>query len=282
MTAATTLATPRRLISGQWPAPATVPLAIGALGLGAAVTVQPLLAVAGAVALLAIAVVAVRPVLGVYGLLVLTPLTAGIDRGTLIPVLRPNEAVCGIVAAGLILRWLVNLRSVRDIRLRVDPLLMAIVALAIADSVLPLVWLRVRGAPMTSDDVLYALVLWKFLAVFLVVRGAHLNQAQLWRALQLSVGTAAVISVVALLQTAGFGPVVGLLTKYYANNDNFAAITNARGSSTLGLPIAVADLLTFNLAIVMGMIWIRRRSSPGLILVGCSRWASSARASSPA
>ena len=265
---AVTVALRRRPTRSGAPLPVTVPLVLGALVLGAAVGTQPLLAMAAAVGLLAVALVALWPVGGVYALLVLTPLTAGIDRGTLIPVLRPNEAVCGIVAAGLIVRWLATLQSVQQIRLRVDPVLMSIVALAVADSVLPLVWMRMRGAPVSSDDLLYALVLWKFLVVFLVVRGAKLNQAQLWRALKLSVGTAAVISVVSLLQTAGFAPVIDLLTKYYVTNDNTAAVTNARGSSTLGLPIAVADLLTFNLAIVMGMIWIRRRASAGLIAIG--------------
>jgi hypothetical protein len=243
-------------------------LAVAGLALGAAVSLRPLLAVAVAIGLLMIAATAVRPVLGVYALVILTPLTTGIDRGTLIPLLRPNEAVCGVVAVGLGIRWLAQLRSARDVHIRIDALLGSLLALAITDSIVPLLWLRLRGEQPSGDDLLYALVLWKFLAVYLIVRAAHLNSAQIWRALQFSVGTAAVISVISLLQTAGWGPVITLLQNYYTTNDNTAAITNARGSSTLGLPIAVADLLVFNLAIVMGVMWVRRRSSPALIALG--------------
>lgn len=243
-------------------------LAAGALALGAVVSIRPLVAVAVAVGLLAVVGTAVRPVAGVYALVALTPLTTGIDRGTLLPVLRPNEAVCGIVAAGLLCRWIAQLRSARDVSFRIDALLAALLALAITDSIIPLLWLRLRGEPMSSDDLLYALVLWKFLAVYLVVRAAKLTDRQIWRSLQLSVTTAAVVSVVSLLQTAGWGPVVSLLKNYYTTNDNTAAITNARGSSTLGLPIAVADLLVFNLAILMGVMWVRRRSPPLLIALG--------------
>lgn len=243
-------------------------LVLGALVLGAAVVTQPLLVVAGALGLGAIAMFAFRPVWGVYALVVVTPLTAGIDRGTLIPGFRPNEALCGLIAAGLIARWLVQVKSTRNLHWHIDPILASLLALAILDSVVPLLWLRLRGEAIGSDDLLYSLVLWKFLVVFLIVRAAHLTDTQIWRLLQVSVAAAVVVSVISMLQTAGWGPVISLLKGYYTTNDNTNAITNARGSSTLGLPIAAADLATFNLAIVMGMIWLRGRAKPGLVIIG--------------
>jgi hypothetical protein len=240
-------------------------LVIGALGLGAIATVQPRLSMAVALGLSLVAVVAARPVVGVYLLVVLTPLTAGIDRGTLVPVLRPNEALCGLVAMALLARGLVRLRTARDVTFRVDPMLGAVLALAMTSSVVPLLWMRVQGHAVTSDDVLYALLMWKYVVVFLIVRAAKLTEQQIWRTLFLSVATAAVISAISLLQTAGWAPVVTLLKTYFTTNDNVEAITSSRGSSTLGLPIAVADLLTFNLAIVMGVIWLRRRTTALLL-----------------
>jgi hypothetical protein len=240
-------------------------LVIGALGLGAIATAQPRLSMAVALGLSLVAVVAARPVVGVYLLVVLTPLTAGIDRGTLVPVLRPNEALCGLVAMALLARGLVRLRTARDVTFRVDPMLGAVLALAMTSSVVPLLWMRVQGHAVTSDDVLYALLMWKYVVVFLIVRAAKLTEQQIWRTLFLSVATAAVISAISLLQTAGWAPVVTLLKTYFTTNDNVEAITSSRGSSTLGLPIAVADLLTFNLAIVMGVIWLRRRTTALLL-----------------
>jgi hypothetical protein len=112
---------------------------------------------------------------------------------------------------------------------------------------------------------LYALLIWKFLVVYLIVRSAGLTERQVFVVLRCSVAAAVALAAIAMLQTAGWGPVVSLLKAYYTTNDNVGAITGARGSSTLGLPIAVADLLVFNLAIVMGLIWLRRRATPLLV-----------------
>lgn len=241
-------------------------LLLAALALGAAVSVQPVLAMAAALGIALVAAIAVWPVVGTYALVSLTPLTAGIDRGTLIPLLRPNEALCAVVALALVLRWLFRLRSTRELVPHVDPLVASMLGLGLASSAVPLLWMKIRGLTIGLDDVLYALLIWKFVIVFLIVRAVPLTEKQRWRLLQLSVATAALISVISLLQTAGFGPLINVLKTYYTTNDNVNAITSARGSSTLGLPIAVADLLTFNLAIVMGVIWLRHRTRPVLIV----------------
>ena len=46
-----------------------------------------------------------RPAVGAVLLAFVTPLVAGIDRGRVIPVLRPNEALVALVAGVLVLRW---------------------------------------------------------------------------------------------------------------------------------------------------------------------------------
>jgi hypothetical protein len=76
---------------------------------GAAVTVvPPSLLLAGLAAGLLMAVVMVHPPSAVYILVGVTPLVAGMDRGLLIPVLRPNEALLVLVAAGLVARGVVR------------------------------------------------------------------------------------------------------------------------------------------------------------------------------
>ena len=233
-----------------------------ALSAGAAAGLRPTLTLLGAAALGLIALVACYPVVGIYLLIVVTPLTAGIDRGTVVPLLRPNEVVTLVVAVALTVRWLIQLRSARDVTMRGDAVSAAIVAMAVASSVIPLIWLRLRGQSPTSDDLLYALVVWKLFVVYAIVRIVRPTNAQIMRCLQFSVGTAVLVAVIAMLQVLNVGTVVGFLKSYYTSNGNIGAITGARGSSTLGLPIAVADLAIYNLAIVVGMVWVRRRATP--------------------
>jgi len=247
-------------------------LCLGGLVAGSAVAAHPRLALALAAGIIVVAVVSVYPVLAAYLIVSVTPLTAGIDRGTLIPVLRPNEALALLVGGALILRWIAQLRSAGSIAFKQNRVAAAIVLLALTSSVIPLFWLRLRGQQVETDDVLYALVIWKFLGVFLIIRGARLTERQAWRCLEISIATAVVIGAIAILQARGFGPAINLLKTYYTTNGNVDALSIARGSSTLSLPIAVADLMIYNLAIVVGLLWSGRRGralliSSALILV---------------
>ena len=239
----------------------------GALLLGVAAAVLPLAAAGAAVALALAAEVWRRPAFGAYLVIGVTPLTAGIDRNTVLPLLRPNEAVVALVGCTLFTRWVIDLETIRDVRLRIDAVLGSILLLAVASSVIPLLWMALRGEVIASDDVLYALVIWKYFAVFLLVRSAIRTEQQIWYCLIISVLAAIIVALIAILQSLGVGAVISALSHYYVSNGNVDALSNSRGSSTLTLPIAVADLMVFNLAILVGL-WLYVRSRVALILAG--------------
>ena len=46
----------------------------------------------------------------------------------------------------------------------------ALVLMALSKSVLPMIWMAARSRPITQDDFLYALVMWKFIGVYVIVR----------------------------------------------------------------------------------------------------------------
>jgi len=76
-----------------------------ALGVGVVVpSVDPSLVIAGVVGLLFIGAVALKPSFAAYTLLAVTPLIAGMNRGAVIPLLRPSEAVAFLAGVGLALR----------------------------------------------------------------------------------------------------------------------------------------------------------------------------------
>jgi hypothetical protein len=195
-----------------------------------------------------------RPAVAAYLVIFCTPLLAGIDRGSVVPFFRPNEVIDLLVGCALIARGVLRARSGLLPRLRLDALEWTLVALAITSSVIPLIWMYVRGQSPTHDDILYALVLWKYLGLYLLVRFSIRTDEEALKALWLSMGACAVVCFVAVLQALHLFGVPHLLAKYYAPFGVDGALTISRGSSLLALPAAVADLAILNLALVIGML----------------------------
>jgi hypothetical protein len=90
------------------------------------------------------------------------------------------------------------------------------------------------------------------------------------RCLVLLMLATAVVSAVGILQSLGLGGVSGLLAKYYTPVGLDPTLSAGRGGSLLGLPAAVADLATLNLAIAIAMIvrgYPRRKWLVGLAIL---------------
>lgn len=222
-------------------------------GWAAAVAPGPALLV-GLVGAMMLAV-ALHPPLAAYILLVSTPLLVGIDRGQALPVLRPSEAVALVVAGALGLRLVALLWTGRaaDVALHPTRIDAAIIALALSASVIPMTWMLIRGREITHDDILYALVLWKFYAIFLIVRLSIRTERQVHRCLWIVLLTSAVVAVIGILQALGVGGVIAFLNKFYSPQ-GAGALTSGRASSTMGSSFSVADVMTSCVAITAALI----------------------------
>jgi hypothetical protein len=194
-----------------------------------------------------------------------TPLVVGIERGKLIPLLRPNEALVIVLAVILAARGLVRAPSRIRIGDRLNHLEWSLVLMAVAASFVPLIWMVARGEHPTGDDISYALVLWKYLAVYVVVRvSVHTDREVLW-CLIASVAAATVVGFLAILQALDLFGVRDFFITWYIPPGT-AAVNEPRAGATLELPAAAADFLVFNLAIVAG-IWYRIRGHRTLLAV---------------
>ncbi|MBO0771109.1 MAG: hypothetical protein J2P35_06585 [Actinobacteria bacterium] len=225
---------------------------IAAAGALAAVNIK--YAVAAVVAGGIVAWVIARPPVAAYLLIFLTPLVVGINPGEVVPVLRPNEALIVLAAAALAGRWLATVRTGQIRWPRLDRLDACLIALAIASSVLPLLVMVVRQRPVSGEDLLYAIVLWKLLAEYAIVRTVISTREQAMRCLVLSLLAAAVPCAVAIAQDLHVAGVTGLLARYYAPTGLDTTVSSGRGSSLLGLPSATADLAILNIGIAVAMI----------------------------
>jgi murein biosynthesis integral membrane protein MurJ len=243
-----------RTRSSHWIA---APALIAAVVLGGSCALRPLLT--AAVMAVAVLVVCVWrwPALAAYLLIALTPLTAGINRGSALPILRPHEALALVLGATLATRALVRLRTGQMPKIRLDRLELSLVLMAVASSIVPLAWMALRQEAITHDDLLYALVLWKYLGLYVLIRASVSTGRQVRHCMWLMVAAACMVAFLAILQSLGLFGVPGLLAKYYAPFGYTSAFA-ARGSATLGLPAATADLAIISLAVVGGL-WTRYR-----------------------
>jgi murein biosynthesis integral membrane protein MurJ len=209
------------------------------------------------VAVLAIGIagwVIARPAVAAYLLIFLTPLIVGLNDAVVISALRPNETLMAWLGVTIGLRWLTRVRT-GEVRLpRLGGVEWSLIALAITSSVWPLLMLHVRQRGMTTDDLLYSVVLWKLLAEYVIVRTVITTREQAMHCLKLCLLAGAVVCGIGILQSLGIGAATRFLAKYYTPTGLDTSLTSGRGGSLLGLPAAVADLAILNLAIAVAMI----------------------------
>lgn len=231
--------------------------------LAATAALSPVAALGGAAAAAVVAVVFVRPVVGTYLVMAVTPLIVGIDRGSVIPVVRPSEAVLLLVEGAVVARWflLAPARSWR-LRLRLSRLDLSILLLAVCASVLPLLWMLARGLTPVRDDLLYTFTLWKYAGLYWLVRATVKTERQVATCLLLSVSVAVVVALVGILQALNLGGVPDLLARFYAPFDDPGLLKLNRASSTIAQPQGFADFVVFNLAIALAWLPRVRRIRP--------------------
>jgi hypothetical protein len=242
------------------------PVVAGAVALGAVVSWSPVLAVTAAAAVALGALVAARPPLAAYLLTGLTPLLVGIDRGRILPVLRPNEALLVLCATALLARGVWNVRTGQSWRPGLGLIAASLVAMAVSNSVVPLLAMALRGAPISGDDISYAMVLWKYLALYGVIRVSVRTEAEARRCVWTSIAASGVVAVIAVIQSLDLLGVEAFLAVWYAPFGDSTIVSSNRGSATLGLAAATADLMIFNLGLVAGL-W-RSQSARRWLLAG--------------
>lgn len=229
---------------------------LAALGVGAAATVAPGMAIAGCIALLIIALAAIRPAWAACLLIGVTPMIAGLDRGNGLPLVRPYEALALLVGFGLMIRILV---AGREGTLHFGKLDVAILFMAAASSIYPMFMMKLRNRDIQQDDVLYALQLWKYYGVFLIMRLSIRTPRQVRAALLTAVIAATVIGAIAALQALQFGPVESFIASYFTAPADQDTVSNGRGTATIGNAIAAADVTTFAFAVAAAWLLTMQR-----------------------
>jgi putative peptidoglycan lipid II flippase len=225
------------------------PLAVGAL-----TVVKIRYAVAAVIVIGVIGWVATHPAVAAYLLVFLTPLVVGLDAGLVVPGLRLNEGLMVAVGAGVGLHWLMRVRTGEVRWPRIGAVDVAIVAVCVTSSVVPLAMMLFRQRQITGEDLLYSIVLWKLFAEYVIVRAAISTREQAMRCLVLLLVSTAIVSVIGMAQALGVAGVPALLSKYTSAGGTVPVEGGDRGGSLLGLPAAAADLAILSLGTAIAMI----------------------------
>jgi len=220
--------------------------------------------------------IVLRPQSAAYVYLIATPLIVGIARGDALPILRPNEALLAIIILGLGIRALITVFRGEHYRLSANGVDLAFILLAVCASALPLAFRLGRGEPISTDDLLYAIVLWKYYAIYRVFCDCITTPKQIAVCLWLSMASAIVVALVAILQVNNLLGVPEFLLAHFDNPFQATArVITDRGTSMIASSFGVADSMMINLAIVMAMLsqghqnWRTLSICGGIFVFGC-------------
>ncbi|MCW2771151.1 MAG: hypothetical protein JWR27_2584 [Aeromicrobium sp.] len=225
-----------------------------AAGMGVLAGRAPLVCLGLVVGAILAAAVWRRPAVAAYLIVGVTPLVVGIDRGRLVPQMRVNEALTFFLVAILGVQVALQRRRRGRFVLTLDPMARAFVWFALAASLIPIVFMILRGRPVELDDWTYAVVMWKFLLLYAVVRFTVRSEREVAIALWVSVVVGVVVGLIGLMQSLDLFGVRALLEPLYAPFGYSDVVLSTRAGSTVGLPAATADLMVLNLVIVLGLL----------------------------
>ncbi|MER5387541.1 hypothetical protein [Saccharopolyspora sp. NPDC002686] len=204
------------------------------------------LGVLGAIGLVAGA--AYRPIYATYAYVLLLPFVAGLGRGTLIPLVRPNEALLALLLLGAAVGAYVRFLRGASVRIRLRPLDVPLIAFVLLSTVWPLESMLLRGVPPAASDIMAVAPVCKLVALLLLVRCTVLSEEQLVRCMRLIVWSAAATGLIAVLQVLQFPPVVSALDSMWSSD---SAALAERGTSTLSSSIATGDYLVIGLTLMV-------------------------------
>jgi hypothetical protein len=235
-------------------------IAVAALALAAAIVGLAIVLIPIALLFIVFLVfVARRPVTAAYVFLATQPFVGGIDRGVLIPLVRPSEAIQGVLVAAVLCGVLVRAMRGERLSFRFTKLDRSVVILCAVASVWPLFWMLARARIPSSTDIFDTIVLWRLASLYVLFRWVVRTPEQVRRCLWILLVSASLLSLLAILDSLGIWKPGGPWTPVVVDN------TSGRGGATLGSSIAVGDYLSYSFAVVL--VWMLRRKDHRRLIV---------------
>jgi hypothetical protein len=219
-----------------------------------------LFGVGGALGLFALA--ARRPGLACALLAFAIPLSAGVPRGAVVPVLRVNEALLLVVVAGFLVRRLTSGTPVAYTQLDV-----VILGFCLVDVLIPWAVILLSRAYATLDDWLVVLAPVQYLAVYVIYSRTEFDSLDLRLFFNACMVASVVVAGVAVAEALNVGGIRDLVASYYLVTPHAPGDTVYRPASLLGHYSAVGAFGLLNLLVALALAAGRQPGFPGWWLV---------------
>jgi hypothetical protein len=244
------------------------------VALGILATLNPLLAVMGGIAILLFALVHPRPILIVYALTVLLPLTGGMSRGGVVPFLRVGQA---ILVLGFILFMLAKPSCQGKTRLTSIDLVFAL--FLITEAVFPILSLYYRGDHINlgASDMYGSTPLQTLLGpvqyylLYRIVVATVSSEKQIKMVLKFMFIASIIVSIIGILEELGVGPVKTFLEVYYPiplTSSSYYEGSNLRIASTLQHYSGLGAYLSFTIILVLACYLAQEQLKISPLLLG--------------
>lgn len=233
---------------------------------------NPFLGITSALVLFLLVLVVPRPILIVYGLALITPLTGGLARGALVPVLRLGQA---LVVFAFILFLLA--RPSPQGKSRLTAIDLAFVLFFLSEAVLPVLALYYRGEHLALNDThnIYGisplqtlLGPLQYYLLYRIVVATISSDRQIKLVLELSFIASIIVSVIGISERI-VAPIRTFIQTYYPPLENANVSPDVfRITSTLGHFSGLAAYLVFTILLVLACYTVGQRIKiSGLLLV---------------
>lgn len=212
----------------------------------------------GALALLLLTIR--RPIFGCAALVVTVPLTAGLARGSIVPVLKPSEAILLIVLIGVVAHQM-TIRRTRP----VAGLDLVVGGYVVGSIVIPWLVLLLTHYPADLDTWRTVASPALFLVVYYIFSRTHLTDPDLRIVLNCALVAGVIVSLIACAELVDLPSVRNFFASYYTG----PTLSSYRPSSTLGHYSAVGAFgaLTYILALALATARVPGFSGLWLTLV---------------
>src|SRR2546430_13876770 len=197
-----------------------------------------------------------RPAAGCALLAVLVPLTAGIPRNTVVPFLRPSEALTFVVATGLLLFILLTRR-----RLVFTGLDLVILGFVLVEVLIPSVLLLVRRVQVDLETWRTVLGPVQYLVVYLVFSRSDVDRSGFRWIVNMAFVASIVVAAVAVLEVAS-PSFHDLVSRFYEESPMASWDPVYRPSSLVTHYSAVAGFALLSGSLAISLLVVRHRHFP--------------------
>ncbi len=203
---------------------------LAGIAIGLLLLVSPWLTLMVTLGVIICAIALSRPVILCYLIIVAVALTSGMERGKLIPLLIPNEAVLLFSA---VITFIVLMVRKSSQKIDTHAMRIAIIVLIIGTMFIPGISYLLRGVNLALKDSLILLGPLQYLLLFWIFANLPKSDLERRNILRLMLLCGAVVAAVGLLQAANFGPVVKLLDQWYSSSHQLHAANYGRITSLM-------------------------------------------------